>query len=103
MKTQHIKPLFSKFLAKTVAICLLTTASYAAVITPVAFTPSNPIGGGPIGWTFAGNKFVGSILDNGTGQNLLYSTPHAAVRAQILNRLAPFSNWSNFGTASVAG
>jgi hypothetical protein len=52
----------------------LSAASQAATITPAPFTANNPIGGAPVGWTFAGNKFVGSILDNGTGQNLLYST-----------------------------
>jgi hypothetical protein len=52
----------------------LSVSLQAATLTPAAFTPNNPIGGAPIGWTFAGNMFVGSILDGGTGQNLLYST-----------------------------
>jgi hypothetical protein len=57
------------------ALCtFVATPSYAVVITPTPFTPNNPIGGQPVGWAFAGNKFVGSVLDNGTGQNLLYST-----------------------------
>ncbi|MEI8196757.1 MAG: hypothetical protein WCI73_12735, partial [Phycisphaerae bacterium] len=44
-------------------------------VTPATFVSDSPNAFLPIGFTYAGNKFVGSILDNGTGQNLLYSTP----------------------------
>src|SRR5947209_4677816 len=56
------------------AACTFLTQLQGATIVPASFTPSNPLGGAPIGWSYAGNKFIGSILDNGTGQNLLYST-----------------------------
>ncbi len=57
------------------AIILILSAFAApgqAVITPTAFTPNNPIAGAPIGWAFAGNKFVGTVL--GDGANRMYST-----------------------------
>jgi len=67
------RPAFLKT-AVLLAACTLLPQLQAATIVPAAFTPSNPLGGAPIGWSYAGNKFIGSILDNGTGQNLLYST-----------------------------
>jgi len=60
--------------AAVLAGCLVCSTAHGVTMSP--FTPNNPIGGGPIGWTFAGNKFVGSILDTVAqpGTNLLYST-----------------------------
>jgi len=43
-----------------------------AAITPTPFIANNPIGGAPVGWAFAGNKFVGTVL--GDGVNRMYST-----------------------------
>lgn len=60
-------------ISRTVSLLgLCGVASAAFAITPAPFTANNPIGGKPVGWTFAGNKFVGSNLGN--GQGLLYST-----------------------------
>ena len=55
------------------AVCGFASRGHAAV-NPTPFTANNPIGGAPVGWAYAGNKFVGTILDSGSGQNLLYST-----------------------------
>ena len=41
-------------------------------VTMLPFTPTNPIGGAPVGWSYAGNKFVGTVLGDGVGR--MYST-----------------------------
>ncbi len=78
MKKINRTPKSSNFRLNSATLLLIAWtfagAAGAATITPAPFTPPNPIGGAPIGWGYAGNKFIGSILDNGTGQNLLYST-----------------------------
>jgi len=43
-----------------------------AVVAPTPFTPNAPLNGSAIGWSYAGNKFVGTIL--GDGIKKLYST-----------------------------
>ena len=76
-KASSFRGLAARRLAVAVGPLLLgclSTASFAVTITPTAFTPNNPIGGAPVGWAYAGNKFVGTVLDSGSGQNVLYST-----------------------------
>ncbi|MDP9173445.1 MAG: hypothetical protein M3O30_06210 [Planctomycetota bacterium] len=69
---KNINPL-AGIIAATLCVVVWAISAQCA-ITPTPFIANNPIGGAPIGWAFAGNKFVGSILDSGSGQNLLYST-----------------------------
>src|SRR4051812_22316162 len=74
-KRSHMKiqtPSGRNFAVRSILLAASTwwVSLQGAVVTPAAFTPPNPIGGAPIGWAYAGNKFIGSILDNGTGQNL---------------------------------
>ena len=75
----------------SLALGILGSAAFSYAVTPLPFTPNNPIGGQPVGFSFAGNKFVGTILGDGTGR--LYSTDLTG------NSIAPFG-----GTVSlVAG
>ena len=66
---------FSSHVAPRTALAALLLAAVTApalAVSPTPFTPNNPISGAPVGFTYAGNKFVGTVLGNGTG--LLYST-----------------------------
>lgn len=65
--------------ATTVGAFVLATAcgiqpltSYASVTLNVFTDPHPTVGGGTIGFTYAGNKFVGSVQAD--GNNVLYST-----------------------------
>lgn len=69
-----LRNMASAWSARISLLALLGLAVPCHAVTPLPFTPNNPLGGAPIGFAYAGNKFVGTILDNGTGQNLLYST-----------------------------
>jgi len=46
----------------------------AAIVFNTFTTPNIPQGNSPIGFTFAGNKFVGSLYNTNTGNIVLYST-----------------------------
>jgi len=62
--------------ALALIVCGLAAPAYAAFpVNPVPFV-TNPPTGGPIGFSYAGNKFVGTVLDTipQPGINLLYST-----------------------------
>jgi hypothetical protein len=66
----------------------LSLCGQAFAITYAPFTaPPSP---GSVGWTYAGNKFVGSIAGNGTG--LLYSTDLTGGSVQVF---APTVNLPN--------
>jgi hypothetical protein len=74
MSIENVRRACAPIAAILVLASALTAPSFAVTITPTPFTPNNPIGGGPVGWAYAGNKFVGTVLDSGSGQNVLYST-----------------------------
>jgi hypothetical protein len=68
---------FIRLFAPALSMALWALGARCYAVTPTPFTPNNPIGGAPIGWAYAGNKFIGSVLDNNgpnQGQSLLYST-----------------------------
>ncbi len=72
---KHIRLTRGSIRLAPLALILAVSTAPAALVNPVPFTPSVPtLPGGPIGFAYAGNKFVGSVLDNGTGTGLLYST-----------------------------
>ena len=73
MITNHNRTLRMAAGATLVAVSSVVVPAFAATVNPQPFV-TNPPAGGPIGFTYAGNKFVGTILDNGSGQNLIYST-----------------------------
>src|ERR1035437_3111600 len=58
------------------------------VSSPVNYAGTPPASG-PVGFTYAGNKFVGSVLDDGTGNKLLYSTNLTGGNVQLFGGGAP--------------
>jgi PEP-CTERM motif len=66
IRTSHVSFVF------VVVCCGFCSSAQAAVTFNIFTNPHPPMTQGTVGFAYAGNKFVGSVLQNGTGS--LYST-----------------------------
>jgi hypothetical protein len=90
--------------AVLLAVSAIASPAFAALVNPVPFVTTPP--GGPIGFAYAGNKFIGTILDNGTGQNLIYSTDLSGGSVTTFAptvTLAPTYGLEHYVSASLGG
>jgi hypothetical protein len=73
---------YRRFLSVALICIGFYGSGQAAPITFSTFTNPHPVmGPGTIGFTYAGNKFVGTVLQNGTGS--LYSTDLSGGNVQV--------------------
>ena len=88
----RLSTFIARFLLLAAIVCGLAAPSFALLpVNPTTFVASPPPAAGPIGFAYAGNKFVGSILDTfpQTGVNLLYSTNLIGGNVQLFGGGAP--------------
>jgi hypothetical protein len=94
----------SKFVFSVAGICFLASApAFCAGIVFSVFTDPHPVeSGGSISISYAGNKFVGSVQQDGTGA--LYSTNLTGGNVQLFAptvSLAPTSSAEHFVASSL--